>query len=148
MAGKEAIRVDNVSELRSAGLKATGPRVKILEILASSGGRHMKPEEVYKALLEAGEDIGLATVYRVLTQFEQAHLVKRHHFAGGQSVFELEEGRHHDHILCVRCGRVDEFVDESIERAQREIASKAGYTMTDHSLNIYGVCADCQKKER
>lgn len=140
--------MNNANELRSAGLKATGPRLKILEILASSEGRHMKPEDVYKALLEAGEDIGLATVYRVLTQFEQANLVRRHHFAGGHSVFEIDEGGHHDHILCVRCGRVDEFMNEEIERAQREIARKAGYTMTDHSLNIYGVCAECQERER
>ncbi len=139
--------VDNINELRSVGLKATGPRLKILEIMASNRGRHMKPEDVYKALLDTNEDIGLATVYRVLTQFEAANLVKRHHFDGNQSVFELEEGGHHDHILCVRCGRVDEFTDEIIEKAQRDIATRAGYAMTDHSLNIYGVCPACQKSE-
>ncbi len=133
-------------DLRKAGLKVTLPRMKILEILESQDtSRHMSAEDVYKALLEAGEDIGLATVYRVLTQFEAAGLVSRHHFEGGHSVFELEQGRHHDHIVCVKCGRVDEFMDEVIEERQKTIASKAGYEMTDHSLYIYGICADCRK---
>lgn len=140
---------DNIMEshdLRKAGLKVTLPRMKILEILESNTtSRHMSAEDVYKALLEVGEDIGLATVYRVLTQFESAGLVTRHHFEGGHSVFELNEGTHHDHIVCVKCGRVDEFIDELIEQRQREIAKKAGYEITDHSLYIYGICAACRK---
>lgn len=134
------------SELRKAGLKVTLPRVKILDILEASDTRHHSAEDVYKALLETGEDIGLATVYRVLTQFEAAGLVKRHHFEGGQSVFELNEGHHHDHILCVKCGRVDEFVDEVIEKRQKTIAAELGYEMTDHCLYMYGVCTACRDK--
>ena len=135
-------------DLKKAGLKATLPRLKILNILEKSRLRHLSAEDVYKALLDTGEDVGLATVYRVLTQFESAGLVRRHHFEGGHSVFELDHGKHHDHILCIKCGRVDEFVDETIEERQRAIARKAGYDMTDHSLYIYGVCADCQKEEK
>jgi Fur family ferric uptake transcriptional regulator len=132
-------------ELRNAGLKVTLPRVKILEILERSNPRHISAEDMYKALLESGEDIGLATVYRVLTQFETAGLVTRHHFEGGHSVFELNQGAHHDHILCVKCGRVDEFVDPEIESRQKKIASTKGYEMTDHSLYIYGICSSCRK---
>ncbi len=135
-------------DLKKAGLKATVPRLKILEILETRKDQHMTAEDVYKALLEGNEEIGLATVYRVLTQFEAAGLVARHHFEGGQSVFELDHGEHHDHILCVSCGRVDEFVDEVIEKRQRQIAEKAGYEITDHSLYIYGICAECQKAEK
>ncbi|MDH5395803.1 MAG: ferric iron uptake transcriptional regulator [Gammaproteobacteria bacterium] len=135
------------NELKRAGLKATLPRLKILEFLENSKVRHMSAEDVYKALLESGEEVGLATVYRVLTQFESAGLVVRHHFEGGQSVFEMEQGKHHDHILCVRCGKVDEFMDETIEERQKMIAKDKGYAMTDHSLYIYGVCGNCQKKE-
>lgn len=136
-------------DLRKAGLKVTLPRMKILEILENAGKEHhMSAEDVYKALLDAGEDIGLATVYRVLTQFESAGLVNRHHFEGGHSVFELNQGEHHDHIVCVKCGRVDEFVDETIEARQRAIADKAGYEITDHSLYIYGICARCRKGGR
>jgi len=137
--------VDN-SDLKKAGLKVTLPRVKILNILEKNGKRHLTAEDVYKALIESGEDVGLATVYRVLTQFEAAGLVTRHHFEEGHSVFELDAGEHHDHIVCVGCGKVDEFVDEVIEKRQEKIASKAGYTITDHSLYIYGVCGDCQVK--
>ncbi len=135
------------NDLRNAGLKVTLPRMKILEILEQSPQRHLSAEDVYKRLLESKADIGLATVYRVLTQFEGAGLVTRHHFEGGQSVFELNQGPHHDHILCVRCGRVDEFVDPTIEKRQREIAARAGYEMTDHSLYIYGICPDCQARQ-
>jgi len=131
------------SELRKAGLKVTLPRMKILDILEASASRHQSAEDVYKALLDSGEDIGLATVYRVLTQFEAAGLVKRHHFEEGHSVFELNEGSHHDHILCVKCGRVDEFVEEVIEQRQQAIASELGYEMTDHSLTMYGICPTC-----
>ena len=132
------------SDLRKAGLKVTLPRVKILDILEGSGARHQSAEDVYKVLLESGEDIGLATVYRVLTQFEAAGLVKRHHFEGGHSVFEMDQGDHHDHILCVKCGRVDEFFDEIIEQHQKDIAVRLGYELTDHSLYMYGICANCK----
>jgi Fur family ferric uptake transcriptional regulator len=137
----------STKELKEVGLKATLPRLKILEILESSeGGRHMSAEEVYDLLRTQDDKIGLATIYRVLTQFEQAGLVTRHNFEGGHAVFELNEGKHHDHILCVKCGRVDEFVDETIEQRQQAIAEKHGYSITDHSLIIYGICGACQKK--
>lgn len=136
--------MDN-SNLKKAGLKVTLPRIKILEILEGAKDHHMSAEDIYRYLGQAGEEIGLATVYRVLTQFEEAGLVIRHNFEGGQSVFELDHGRHHDHLVCVKCGHVEEFVDEVIEKRQQEIAKKAGYTITDHSLNIYGVCAKCQR---
>ena len=124
-------------ELRKAGLKVTLPRVKILQILESSEGKHMSAEDVYKALLEAEEDVGLATVYRVLTQFEGAGLVVRHNFDGGHSVFELARGEHHDHMVCTESGRIIEFIDESIEKRQREIAKKHGYEIVDHNLVLY-----------
>jgi len=126
----------------------TLPRVKILEMLEKKrdSDRHLTAEEVYKILLKEGEDIGLATVYRVLTQFEAAGLVKRHHFEGGNSVFELNRGGHHDHILCVRCGRVGEFKDELIENRQKEIAKQLDYTLTDHCLYLYGFCPDCRRE--
>ncbi len=130
-------------ELRKLGLKVTLPRMKILEILESSETRHMSAEDVYKVLLGAEEEIGLATVYRVLTQFEAADLVTRHHFEGGHSVFELNEGHHHDHIVCNQCGMVVEFVEETIERCQEKVAKKAGFKIRDHSLIIYG---DCTRK--
>lgn len=133
-------------DLRKAGLKVTLPRLKILEILEANRQRHMSAEDLYKSLLESGEDIGLATVYRVLTQFETAGLVVRHHFEGGHSVFELDDGEHHDHIVCVRCGRVDEFLDDVIEERQEHIAANAGYQMTDHSLYIYGICSSCREE--
>ena len=132
------------SELRKAGLKVTLPRMKILDILEHTSSRHQSAEDVYKALLDTGEDIGLATVYRVLTQFEAAGLVTRHHFEGGHSIFELNEGSHHDHIVCVKCGQVDEFIDETIEKRQKAIAVDLGYELTDHSLYMYGICKKCQ----
>ncbi len=135
-------------DLREAGLKATVPRVKILEIMERSSVRHLSAEDIYKALLDEGEDVGIATIYRVLTQFESAGLVTRHHFEGGISVFELDQGKHHDHILCLKCGKVEEFFDEIIEQRQKDIAAKAGFSMTDHSLNIYGICKDCQAKRK
>ena len=135
-------------ELKNIGLKATLPRLKILEIFQAGRHRHMSAEDVYKELLAESQDIGLATVYRVLTQFESAGLVTRHNFEEGHSVYELNQGSHHDHILCVKCGRVDEFMDDVIEERQRAIAKKAGYEMTDHYLNIFGVCADCRKKKK
>lgn len=133
-------------DLKEAGLKATLPRIKILDILEKAEPRHMSAEDVYKSLLESGDDVGIATVYRVLTQFEAAGLVFRHNFEGGHSVFELNEGQHHDHILCIKCGKVDEFMDTTIEKRQKEIARQYGYEMTDHTLTIHGVCPDCQKK--
>lgn len=133
-------------ELRKAGLKATLPRIRILEILERSGQRHMSAEDVYRALLEAGEDIGLATVYRVLTQFESARIVLRHHFEGAHSVFELNKGNHHDHLLCVKCGRIEEFFDPVIEARQREIANHAGFSITEHSLYLYGICPNCSNR--
>ena len=136
-------------DLKKAGLKATLPRIRILQILETSPQRHMSAEDVYKALLEAGEDVGLATVYRVLTQFESAELVVRHHFESGQAVFELNEGGHHDHIVCAQCGKIVEFVDQTIENRQRRVAEKAGFSIRDHSLIIYGECLDpgCVNKE-
>ncbi len=134
------------SDLKKAGLKVTLPRMKILELLEASNVRHQSAENIYRALLDDGEEIGLATVYRVLTQFEAAGLVERHHFESGQAVFELSEKGHHDHIVCVSCGKVEEFFDELIESRQREVAADKGYLVTDHSLTLYGKCPDCQKK--
>lgn len=124
-------------ELRKVGLKVTLPRVKILQILENSLQRHLSAEDVYKALLEAGEDVGLATVYRVLTQFENAGLVARNNFDGGHSVFELERGDHHDHMVCVETGKVIEFHNEQIEALQEQIASEHGYDITGHDLVLY-----------
>ena len=124
-------------ELRKAGLKVTLPRLKILEIFEGAEQRHLSAEDIYKELLDAGEDIGLATVYRVLTQFEAAGLVTRHTFEGGHSVFELDDGEHHDHMVCVESGDVVEFFNEDIERLQREMARKHGYELLDHNLVLY-----------
>ena len=135
------------SDLKKAGLKITLPRMKILEFLEASNTRHQSAEDIYRALRDDGEDIGLATVYRVLTQFESAGLVDRHHFESGQAVFELNEKGHHDHIVCVSCGKVEEFYDELIESRQREVASDKGYEVTDHSLTLYGKCPSCQDKK-
>ena len=133
-------------DLRNAGLKVTLPRVKILQILEKQiNERHLTAEKVYKILLSENEEIGLATVYRVLTQFEAAGLVTRHHFEGGNSVFELATADHHDHIMCMKCGKVDEFSDEIIEARQQEIADKLGYELTDHGLYLYGFCPNCRK---
>ena len=127
-------------DLRNAGLKVTLPRVKILEMLEQAKVRHLSAEEIYRRLIDSGDEIGLATVYRVLTQFEAAGLVTRHHFEGGHAVFELERGHHHDHMVCIRCGHVDEFEDETIELRQREKARDLGYRLTEHSLIMYGEC--------
>ena len=124
-------------ELRKAGLKITLPRLKILEILENAEPRHMSAEDIYKELLQSGEDIGLATVYRVLTQFEAAGLVTRHNFEGSHSIFELDQGEHHDHMVCVDTGEVIEFVSEEIERLQHEIAERYGFELLDHSLVLY-----------
>ncbi len=135
-------------ELRKAGLKVTLPRVKILQIMESSDTKLLSAEDVYKALIDADEDVGLATVYRVLTQFESAGLVMRHHFEGGSSVFELTTLDHHDHIVCQTCGSVEEFYDVVIEEQQEKIAKKYGFKITDHSMYLYGVCKDCQAKDK
>ncbi len=127
-------------DLRKAGLKVTLPRLKILEILENGGTRHKSAEDIYKALLGSNEDIGLATVYRVLTQFEAAGLVTRHHFEDGMAVFELNEGAHHDHIVCIDCGKVEEFMDASIEERQTAVARQLGYEIRDHSLILHGRC--------
>lgn len=129
-------------DLKKAGLKVTLPRVKILEILENSKDHHMSAENVYRALLDADADVGLATVYRVLTQFEAAGLVTRHHFDGGQAIFELDTGDNHDHIVCVKSGRVAEFKDDVIEARLSEIASELGYDLTDHRIILYGVHKD------
>ena len=135
-------------DLRKAGLKVTLPRIKILELLENSPVHHMSAEDVYKALLEQGEDVGLATVYRVLTQFEAAGIVERHHFEGGHSVFEISQGEHHDHIVCVACGKVLEFNDELIEEQQHKVAESLGFTLTGLALHLYGICSNAECQER
>lgn len=131
------------AELKNSGLKTTLPRLKILNLLENSKIRHLSAEDIYKELLAEGEDIGLATVYRVLTQFEQAGLLERHHFESGKAVFELASGSHHDHLVCLQCGRVEEFFDAEIERRQMKIAEDRGYKLQEHSLSLY---ADCIKE--
>lgn len=138
--------MENIN-LKKAGLKITTPRIKILEILENAQAHHLSAEDVYRILLESGDDIGLATVYRVLTQFEEAGLVIRHHFEGGHSVFELDHGEHHDHLVCVKCNRVEEFVDKMIEEQQQQVAKQAGFLITDHSLTLFGICKLCQKSD-
>ena len=128
------------AELKRAGLKATLPRLKILGILEDSKDPHLTAEDIYKRLLSIGEEVGLATVYRVLTQFQTAGLVIRHNFEGGRSVFEINHGGHHDHMVCVSCGKVFEFCDSAIEQRQHKVAQNAGFIMDDHALYLYGVC--------
>ncbi|MCP0913857.1 ferric iron uptake transcriptional regulator [Legionella sp. 27cVA30] len=136
--------MEESQQLKDAGLKITIPRLKILQILERSSQHHLSAEDVYKTLKEMGEEVGLATVYRVLAQFETAGLINRHNFEGGYSVFELRQDEHHDHLVCIKCGRVEEFFDEIIEKRQKLIAEKAQFEMTDHALNIYGICPECQ----
>lgn len=137
-------------DLRNVGLKVTTPRLKILGLLEKSSSRHLTPESIYRQLTESGEVIGLATVYRALAQFEAAGLITRHHFEGGQTVYELERGPHHDHIVCIHCGRVEEFYDKLIEERQHEIATKLGFKLSDHALTLYGECSgpDCPGKKK
>jgi len=130
----------HAEELKSSGLKATLPRIKILEVFQQSTDRHLTAEDVYKTLLNEGSDIALATVYRVLMQFEQAGILARSHFESGKSVFELNEGTHHDHLLCLTCGRVEEFFDPEIEARQREVAASRGFSLQEHALSLYAVC--------
>ncbi len=129
-------------ELKKLGLKATIPRIRVLELLERSQQRHLSAEDVYKALLDSGDDVGLATVYRVLTQFEEAGIVIRHHFDSGMSVFELNKGHHHDHIVCLRCGHIEEFSDDTIEERQKAIAENKGFQISTHSLYLFGTCHD------
>jgi Fur family ferric uptake transcriptional regulator len=140
----------HAEELKSSGLKATLPRIKILEVFQRTALRHMTAEDVFKALLAEDAEIGLATVYRVLMQFEQAGLLKRSHFESGKSVFELNEGQHHDHLLCLTCGRVEEFFDAEIERRQHQIAAERGFELQDHALSLHAVCvkADCPNRPK
>lgn len=135
-------------DLKSIGLKATLPRLKILEIFQLGRQRHMTAEDVYRELLGERQDIGLATVYRVLTQFEQAGLLKRSNFESGKAIFELNEGSHHDHLVCLQCGRVEEFFDAEIEKRQQEIARERGFVLQDHALALYGNCnrPDCEHR--
>ena len=135
-------------EIKNSGLKATLPRIKILEIFQKAQQRHMTAEDVYKALLDERADIGLATVYRVLTQFEQAGLLSRNHFESGKAVFELNEGHHHDHLVCLTCGKVEEFFDPEIEARQHKIALERGFELQEHSLSLYACCIkkDCANR--
>ena len=130
----------HADELKSNGLKATLPRIKVLEMFQTSTRRHMSAEDVFKMLLAEGADVGLATVYRVLMQFEQAGILSRNHFESGKAVFELNEGKHHDHLVCVDCGRVEEFFDAEIEKRQRGVAQTRGFELQDHALALYAAC--------
>ena len=140
----------NIDELKSTGLKATLPRLKILEIFQQGGQRHMTAENVFRVLLEERSDIGLATVYRVLTQFEQAGILSRSHFESGKAVYELNEGQHHDHLVCLDCGRVEEFYDAEIEKRQNDVASTKGFVIADHALSLYAHCtrANCTHRTK
>ncbi len=137
----EAPMNPRVEELKTNGLKATLPRLTVLEVFQRSGERHLAAGDVYKVLLSEGSDIGLATVYRVLMQFTQARLLSRRHFEEGRAVFELNEGRHHDHMVCLRCGKVQEFFDPAIEQRQRELAEQHGFELHEHALAMYGLCS-------
>ena len=138
----------NIDELKSTGLKATLPRLKILDIFQNGSLRHMTAEDVFRVLLEERSDIGLATVYRVLTQFEQAGILIRSNFESGKAVYELNEGQHHDHFVCTSCGKVEEFYDAEIEKRQQSIAKSKGWVVHDHSMALYGQCADCATKAK
>jgi Fur family ferric uptake transcriptional regulator len=141
---------NRAEDLKSSGLKATLPRLKILEVFERGERRHMSAEDVYRALIAEGSDIGLATVYRVLMQFEQAGLLTRSNFESGRSVFELNEGQHHDHLVCLSCGRVEEFFDPEIEQRQRVVAQQHGFELQEHTLALYATCAkvDCEHRRR
>ena len=140
----------NIDDLKSTGLKATGPRLKILEVFQRGNQRHMTAEDVFRLLLQERSDVGLATVYRVLAQFEQAGILCRSHFEGGKAVYELDEGQHHDHLVCLDCGRVEEFFDPEIERRQAAVAEAKGFSISDHALSLYATCTknDCPYRER
>jgi Fur family ferric uptake transcriptional regulator len=137
--------MSRAEDIKSSGLKATAPRMKVLEAFQASNQRHMSAEDVYRVLMKEGLDVGLATIYRVLAQFEQAGLVSRNHFESGKAVYELNEGSHHDHLVCLDCGRVEEFVDAQIEARQRAVAHAKGFELAEHALSLYGHCTrkDC-----
>lgn len=135
----------NIDELKNTGLKATLPRLKILDVFHNATQRHMTAEDVFRVLLDDRSDIGLATVYRVLTQFEQAGILSRSHFDNGKAVYELNEGTHHDHLVCTSCGRVEEFYDAEIEKRQQMVAKAKGWILQDHAMSLYGLCATCAK---
>lgn len=151
MSGNEHEISDSEKELKGVGLKATAPRMRILELFqrAHEAGaeRHLTAEDIYKQLIAENIEVGLATVYRVLTQFESAGLIVRHYFGNDRATYEVDDGAHHDHIVCTRCGRVEEFMDKEIEKRQKQIASRMGFELESHSLSLYGVCSDCRKKE-
>ena len=140
--------MSNIDELKSTGLKATLPRLKILEIFQAGKQRHMTAEDVFRVLLEDRSDIGLATVYRVLTQFEQAGLLNRSNFESGKAVYEINEGQHHDHLVCLDCGRVEEFYDAEIEKRQSAVAKTKGFAIADHALSLYATCTKAQCPHR
>lgn len=151
MSGNEHEISDSEKELKSVGLKATAPRMRILELFqrAHEAGaeQHLTAEDIYKQLIAENIEVGLATVYRVLTQFESAGLIVRHYFGNDRATYEVDDGAHHDHIVCTRCGRVEEFMDKEIEKRQKQIANRLGFELEGHSLSLYGVCSDCRKKE-
>lgn len=138
--------MSKASDLKDMGLKATAPRLKILNLFENTDQRHMSAEDVYRLLIAEDLDIGLATVYRVLTQFEQAGLLVRHHFESGKAVFELNHGHHHDHLVCLKCGHVEEFFDPEIEQRQDAVAASHGFKVESHSMYLYGLCRDCVPK--
>ncbi len=138
----------NIDELKSTGLKATLPRLKILEVFQKAAQRHMTAEDVFRVLLDERSDIGLATVYRVLTQFEQAGILLRSNFESGKAIYELDEGQHHDHFVCTSCGKVEEFFDPEIEKRQQLVAKAKGWVVEDHSMSLYGLCASCAKSRK
>ena len=138
----------NIDELKSIGLKATLPRLKILEIFQKGGRRHLTAEDIFRVLLEERSDVGLATVYRVLAQFEHADILSRSHFEGGKAVYELNEGQHHDHLVCLDCGKVEEFYDAEIEKRQQAVANTRGFTIADHALSLYAHCTTDQCPNR
>ncbi len=144
----QTLAMSNIDELKSTGLKATLPRLKILEIFQKGAQRHMTAEDVFRVLLQEHSDIGLATVYRVLTQFEQAGILCRSNFESGKAVYELNEGKHHDHFICTGCGKVEEFFDADIEKRQQSVAKAKGWVIQDHSMALYGLCAQCAAQQR
>lgn len=140
--------MNHIDQIKSCGLKVTGPRLKILNLFETRPDKHMSADDVYRIVLEEEMDIGVATVYRVLAQFEEAGILMRHHFESNKAVYELNGGIHHDHLLCLDCGKITEFFDEEIEDMQERIAKKNGYDIQDHSLYLYGICAECQSKKK
>lgn len=140
--------MNHADQIKNCGLKVTGPRLKILNLFETRPDKHMSADDVYRIVLEEEMDIGVATVYRVLAQFEEAGILMRHHFESNKAVYELNGGIHHDHLLCLDCGKITEFFDEEIEDMQERIAKKNGYDIQDHSLYLYGICAECQSKKK